>query len=176
MSAYGVYVGRFCPIHKGHERTIKEILNQYGPEKTLIVVGSSNAPISLRNFFSYIERVRFIKTVFPEIEKVVGLPDYHSDEMWLSALDDILRFGGVSPEEVTFFGGCKEDIRFFLEDGRNCQIINRFTEKRLKLSATEVRDHLIHGRTEGLKKMVSPSVHDEILATFHSKWELFKKT
>lgn len=175
MSTFGVYVGRFCPIHKGHERVVRQMLERFDPSNVLIVVGSSNAAFSLRNFFSYKERKEFIKLVFPEIKSIVGLPDYHNDEIWLSAFDDILALGGIDPGRTTFFGGCKEDIRFFLEDGRNCEIVNRFAKKEDTISATEVRDHLIQGRKKALKEALNPLVYEAVVSTFQTKWEMFKR-
>ncbi len=169
---HGVYIGRFNPVHKGHLRVIETMLGRHGHENSLLIIGSSNAPFSLRHFFSYNERRNFIKKIFPEI-KVVGLPDYNNDAEWLAALDDILNAAGIDPKKVTFFGGCQEDIRFFLDDGRMCEILNRFDGTGVKVSATEVRDALIFDRP--LSDLVHPHTHEDIKATFKEKWEKFKK-
>lgn len=148
------------------------MLKKHGPECSLLVIGSSNADFSLRHFFSYHERKGFIRTLFPEI-RIVGLPDYHNDQEWLAALDDLILAAGMDPQEVTFFGGCQEDIRFFIDDGRSCSIINRFEQGSVKISATEVRDALILGRN--LSDMVDPKLVPGIQKLFALKWEKFKK-
>ena len=105
--------------------------------------------------------------------KVVGLPDYPNDEEWLVALDDLISATGINPAEVIFFGGCEEDILFFYEAGRNCQIINRFDGTTPKISSTEVRDCLIYGRT--LEGIIDPTIVNEVQNLFKQKWERFKK-
>ncbi|MDD5165044.1 MAG: adenylyltransferase/cytidyltransferase family protein [Candidatus Pacebacteria bacterium] len=172
MKKTAIYVGRFNPFHNGHHAVVSKMLDLHGKENCLMIIGSSNAPFSLRHFFSYNERKQFIQKVFPDI-KLVGLPDYHNDKEWLAALDDILKVGGINPTEVTFFGGCQEDIRFFLEDGRDCTILNRFDGTSLKTSATEVRDALIAGRP--LDHLVHESILSDMKKLFAEKWEKFKK-
>ena len=172
MKKYGVYVGRFNPLHVGHCAVIENMLKAYGLSKSIIVVGSSSAIFSLRHFFSYHERVQFIRKVFPDI-KVVGLPDYHNDVEWLAALDDILHAAGIDPKDVTFWGGCQEDIRFFCDDGRDYNIWNRFDGTSTKISATEVRDALIFDRS--LDGLVHPKLALDLKKLFKERWEKFKK-
>lgn len=172
MKKHAVLVGRFNPIHNSHVHVINEMIKKYGQENCLVVVGSSNAGFSLRHFFSYHERREFIKKIFPDI-RLVGLPDYHNDSEWLAALDDIIRVAGIDTSDLTFFGGCEEDIRFFLDDGRDCTIINRFDGTAPKISATEVRDCLIMGRP--LDNYVDPVILNDLQKLFKEKWEKFKK-
>ena len=172
MKKTAIYIGRFNPIHTGHGTVMKEMIKRYGVENCLVIIGSSNAPISLRHFFSYHERKQFIQKLFPDM-RLAGLPDYHNDREWLAALDDLIRLTGLEPSEVTFFGGCQEDIRFFFDDGRHCTILNRFDGSSVKTSATEVRDCLIAERS--LEGLVEPAILAELQALFKEKWEKFKK-
>jgi hypothetical protein len=116
--------------------------------------------------------------IYPEPFSIVGLPDYNSDEVWLSALDDILLsvFGNesISPHrELVFFGGCEEDVEFFIKAGRKVHIMNRFDGTTPKVSATEIRDDLLYERSlEGkLPPVIIPSVQEE----FKKNWEIFKR-
>jgi len=172
MENKGVFVGRANPIHLGHEVIINNMANQLGFKNCLMTIGSCNHPFSLRHFFSYEERRSFIKTLFPTLP-IVGLPDYPTDTEWLVALDDILSASGFNPQETIFFGGCEEDILFFLDAERKCQILNRFDGSSPKISATEVRDGLIYGRP--LEGLLNPLIADEVKNLFSQKWERFKK-
>ncbi len=172
MHKTAVYVGRFNPIHRGHTAIISHMIETFGVENCLFIIGSSNAPLSLRHFFSYDERRTFIKKIFPEI-RLAGLPDFPEDRDWLAALDDIIKLGGIDPQNTTYFGGCDEDIRFFKDDGRGCAIINRFDGSTAKISATEIRDALIHDRP--IKEWVHEGVHDDVVKGFKEKWERFKQ-
>lgn len=116
--------------------------------------------------------------MYPNIP-VVGIPDYKTDEEWLVALDDLLmsHFSLQSREEVkakvTFLWGCEEDVAFFFDDARKVHIVNRFDGSTPKISATEVRDALIHGRD--LENLLNPKLHDDVRNLFTTKWELFRK-
>ena len=123
-------------------------------------------------FFTYQERRNFIKKIFPKI-KTIGVPDYITDEEWMIALDDILISMGINLKKVIFYGGCEEDIVFFLDLKRKCKILNRFDGSSPKISATEVRDCLIFGRP--LDRMVNPKILNEVKSLFAEKWEKFEK-
>lgn len=173
MKTQGVYIGRFCPVHLGHESVVNQMLERYGTRNCILVIGSANANFSLRNFFSYSERKRFLKTIWPNI-RIVGLADFNSDQLWLEALDDILRVAGMEPKEATYFGGSEEDIRFFVRDSRKVEIVDRFGGGP-KLSATEVRDILIHREYQKLGRHLNPAIIPEVTETFERKWEDFKR-
>jgi bifunctional NMN adenylyltransferase/nudix hydrolase len=166
------YIGRFNPIHAGHMKVIERMLELYGKDNSLVVIGSSNATQSLRHFFSYEERKSLILKLFPGI-RLVGLPDYADDATWLSALGDILKLGGMDASETTFFGGSKEDIRFFEEAGYDSHIINRFEGEHARISATEVRDALMLDKP--LDGLVHNDIREDLKKSFKEKWEDFKK-
>lgn len=169
---FGVFVGRFSPLHIGHEAVIKGMIDTFGLENCLIILGSSNAPISYRHLFSYEDRRRFIKEVFGNIA-VVGLPDYPTNEEWLLALDDILALRQIDKNSVVFFGGCEEDIYFFLENRRQCKLFNRFDGETPKISATEVRDALV--RERALDNLLNPKICESVKLSFTIRWEKLKK-
>jgi len=169
---FGVFVGRFCPVHLGHEAVIASMIEECGVNNCLVVIGSSNASMSLRNLFSYEERREFLKIIFPELQ-IVGLPDYSTDKEWLTALDDILGLRKIKAEEIIFFGGCEEDIHFFFEFQRECKLINRFDGSTPKISATEVRDALIQERHAA--HLLNPAVLEEVKKVFTIKWDRFRK-
>ena len=107
-----VIVGRFCPVHIGHEKVIRSMIDNFGIDNCLVIIGSSNHLVSVLHFFSYTERRQFLSKIFPGL-KLVGLPDYHDDAVWMTALDDILSVSGMNPKDVVFYGGSRQDIEFF---------------------------------------------------------------
>jgi len=159
-----------CPIHIGHEEVIKKMIFICGGvENCLVVIGSSNSRISkgnTRNFFSYKERRNFFKAIFPEVS-VVGLPDYHNDNEWLIALDDILSSLKMIPHKVTYFGGCNQDVDFFIRDNRLVYILNRFSGRTPKISSSEVRDCLAYCRP--IDKFLNPLILNMVIETFKKK-------
>jgi len=141
--------------------------------------GSSNAPMSKRDFFSYKQRRSFIKSVYADVPtlRVVGLPDYADNEQWLLALDDLICaikgwMHWEVKEKVTFFGGSREDLRFFIEDGRKVHVVNRFDGvSSPKISASEIRDDLRHGRP--ITGKVSSVIETKVIEAFNMNWEVY---
>lgn len=172
-----VNVGRLNPMHLGHEAVIDSSLNWFRGE-FLQILWSANASFSLRHFFTYAERREFFKKVYPNIP-VVWIPDFKTDEEWLVALDDLLmsHFWLSSREDVkqkvTFLWWCEEDVWFFVDDWRKVNIVNRFDWSTPKISATEVRDALIHSRD--LEQLLNNKLVDDVRNLFNAKWELFRK-
>lgn len=170
---YAAYCGRFNPVHVGHEAVSREMLRLFGPAKCRLIVGSANTSQSLRHFFSYEERRRFIKAIFPDV-RVMPLGDFtSSDDEWMVALDDLLVSSGMNPDKTVFFGGCEEDIIFFLKRNRKCHILNRFDGTTPKVSATEVRDSLIHDRP--MDNYLNPLIEEKVRSLFKVKWMDFQK-
>lgn len=174
MSKVGVYVGRLCPIHLGHEKVIEFMIDEFWIDKCILLLGSCNANFSLRNFFSYTERKSFIQKIYPQLT-ITGIPDYGSNEDWLGHLDDILmtKWNKDILNHVTFMWGCEEDVDFFLETWRQVKIYNRFNGTTPKISATEVRDALIERRD--LKWLLNENIIEDVKSIFYPKWEKFKK-
>ena len=165
-------IGRFCPAHVGHEAVIRAMIEKSGIENSLVGIGSSNHETSIRHFFSYDERRDFLLQIFPGL-KVFGIPDYPTDAEWMRALDDYLSLAGTDPQKVKFFGGCQEEVDFYYRFGRQVEIVNRFDGSTPKVSATEVRDALIHERA--LDGLVNPLIAKAVRDCFLGKWEKFKK-
>jgi tRNA pseudouridine-54 N-methylase len=96
-----------------------------------------------------------------------------SDDDWIVALDNLLVSSGANPNKTIFFGGCEEDIMFFLNRNRKCHILNRFDGTTPKVSATEVRDNLIHDRS--VETLLNPLIEKQVRSLFKVKWRDFQK-
>lgn len=168
----GVYVGRFNPIHKGHEAVINTMLWKYKFTNSLIMIGSANTPQSLRHFFSYTERRSYIKQLFPLV-KVVGLADFPSNNDWWQAITDLLVLANIHTDEVEFFAGCEEDVLVLREYTDSITIVNRFDGTTPTVSATGLRDALIHHRD--ISELVNPKIGGQLKVEFDKKWKEFSK-
>lgn len=175
---FGVYIGRFNPIHEGHQAVIDSMMAKYGPANCMVIIGSCNNNQTLRHFFSYSERRKFIQTLYPSL-LITGIPDYQSDIEWVAHLDDIIHTSSrVNLISVQFFGGCEEDVSWLSQvivnlTDENVSILNRFDGTTPKISATEVRDSLIHNRS--LDGMISHKIQPMVANCFIEKWEEFQK-
>jgi len=92
-----LFVGRFQPLHIGHVKLIKWILEKY--DKVIIVIGSSQESSTEKNPFTTEERREMInKTLKSEnIEKyeIIEIPDVHDDEAWVKSILEKAKFDTV---------------------------------------------------------------------------------
>jgi bifunctional NMN adenylyltransferase/nudix hydrolase len=68
-----VFIGRFQPFHNAHLEVVQQALRI--AEKLIIVIGSCNAAPSIKNPFTYYERVQLItEAISPDQrDRVVGV-------------------------------------------------------------------------------------------------------
>lgn len=149
MKEYAIYLGRFSPIHKGHQRIIENMLEKYGTENCIILIGSCANKLDDTLFFTYSQRKQMLKTLYPNIG-VVGLPDYKnvfydpSFKQWHENLWDIikLKFPDATIENTIFQSGSEQDSYFYKEAGYKINILNRFDGE--MFSASEIRMRLVY--------------------------------
>lgn len=184
----GIYLGRFCPIHRGHQSTLEKMLDKH--PQSMVLLGSCNSPWSLKNFFDYSERRGFIKALYPNI-KLAGLPDFAGDDnQWATNLIDIAEavFGSIAVPNIAwtdkpiypqpkkgentlvFYTGSEEDSECIVKRGFTIAENNRYTNT--NISAQEIRDALIHGRD---LSFLDSRIRHDVQSTFISKWERMKR-
>lgn len=85
---FGVFIGRFQPLHLGHEHTIRHALERV--DRLIVLIGSANMARNPRNPFSYDERVAMLRSAF-RLEMAEGriiaepLNDHlYSDTAWVA--------------------------------------------------------------------------------------------
>jgi nicotinamide-nucleotide adenylyltransferase len=147
-----LYIGRFQPLHKGHLKAIKYVLNK--AEELVIVIGSAEKSHSLDNPFTAGERVMMIRLALDEmgIEPskyyLIPIPDVNMHSIWVPQVISYLpRFDLVySNDSLT--------SRLFTEFGIKVEKIPFFNRE--IYSATEVRKRILTG--ENWKVLLPPSV------------------
>lgn len=170
-----VYVGRFNPVHLGHEAILNAITKASAEkENHLVLVGSCNNPISYRHLFPFEVRMKYLRTVCP-MTKFAPLPDFADNAGWFSALDTLIDLAGGNPEQALYIGGSVEDIDFYGLYRRETFIINRYTGVTNTASASEVRDTLIENRYSDLEALVNLKILDDLIADFKTSWSELRK-
>ena len=94
----GLFVARFQPLHKGHERAIKKALKLY--EKVIVVIGSADKARTENNPFTAEERKLMLEAVFSkEINEgkieILTVEDKASDEEWANEIIQKVNFDEV---------------------------------------------------------------------------------
>ena len=84
--ARALFIGRFQPLHRGHEEVIKWLLGRH--EEVVVAIGSANESFTPRNPFTVGERIEMLYSMLKELNllnKVVycAVPDTKGDSaLW----------------------------------------------------------------------------------------------
>ncbi len=167
---FGIYIGRFNPIHNGHINVIEAMTKLYG-SNCLIIIGSCNQQQTLRHFFAYSERKALIKCLYPTL-KVAPLADTVTDAEWYDQLSDIVSLTGKQIQNAEFFGGCEADIQAMRKWTTKITLLDRYDGSRPLISATDVRDALIHDKP--LDDLMPKKLHVLVKHMFEQKWLDFR--
>lgn len=179
MDNLRVYIGRLSPMHIGHETVIDtmQIDAKFNDDNVLIILGSANTQGTMRHMFSYSERRRFIRGVYPDIS-IVPLPDCPNDnDTWFQMLEDIIHLKGRLIKDCVFYAGCMEDVDilydYVIERDASFVFCNRFDGRTSHVvSATQVREVLVKGQS--LNKLVHHLIQDDVKSTFNKHWNNFQ--
>ena len=143
---YGVFIGRFQPLHLGHCSVLEQAAQQV--DTLIILVGSANRARSLTNPWTYEERARNISDTLALPNIVLApLNDYrYDDSTWLSDVEYTVRavIRGTGQYErnvtITLFGHGKEG-NDYLKWFPLWEYIN--LDSKVDISATQVRQFML---------------------------------
>jgi bifunctional NMN adenylyltransferase/nudix hydrolase len=121
---HAVLIGRFQPVHFGHQRLIEHALRV--ADRVIVVVGSDRKPRSFKDPFTFDERERMIRACLKSGEQarvsVVGVADSpYNDQIWIasiqSAIDRLVRNDDVSDAQrrVALVGHLKDATSYYLK-------------------------------------------------------------
>jgi len=136
-------IGRFQPIHKGHLKLFEEA-SKFA-KKIVILLGSANAPPSIRNPFSAEERIKFIREELPFVE-IIPIMDYpYSDRKWVSQVASIVE--NYPGSDKIIFGTNKDESTYYLNifpEKIKVIALSEQTGYFTNIDATTVREHLFN--------------------------------
>lgn len=144
----GLYIGRFQPIHIGHEAIIRKMLNEC--EQVIIAVGSAQESGTERNPFNFYQRADLITNVFYQHiiagrMSIIPLTDRKNpsnDASWGDYVFDIVKSLTTKTPDVIYEG--EEDERSTWYDNLNVEIV-RVPRTDIPVSATLVREAIKNG-------------------------------
>lgn len=135
---FGVFIGRFQPLHIGHEHVIRQALEKV--DKLIILVGSANIARNPKNPFTYKEREAMIQSAFTYetvAEKriiIAPLDDhFYSDTAWVTQVQrkvrelmlehgnaDNFKANGIADFKVSLTGYGKDASSYYLNMFSGC--------------------------------------------------------
>lgn len=149
---HGLVVGRFQPLHKGHEAVVRAALAE--SDRVAVVIGSSDAPVSWKNPFDLSERLAMVHAAFAdEIEAetvgVVPVPDLFDPPRWVELVLELV------PDAGTVFGNSDWTLGLFRAVGLKVRATG--LEHREVWHASRIRRQLAEGDA-AWRDAVSPPV------------------
>lgn len=158
-----VYIGRFQPLHKGHEFVINKAKEL--AENVLVLVGSSSSSRRVKGPFSFTERKSMIQSVFPDVY-IDYIPDFlYEENQWMTevqdtvalTIQDIKEHKGLKSEKICIIGHNKDDSSYYLKNFP--QYAQEFLEHWENVNATEVRTLAYESKFKFIESAVSTQVY-----------------
>jgi len=118
---YLIYIGRFQPFHVGHEQALRTALSM--SSEVIVLIGSVNQARSVRNPWTYSERVSFIRANFTSDENqkiwINPLMDYlYNENLWIKSLEQtvfkLLNKKSKRELKIGIIGHQKDDSSYYL--------------------------------------------------------------
>jgi bifunctional NMN adenylyltransferase/nudix hydrolase len=143
-----VYIGRFQPLHRGHQEVIERALLL--SKKVLVLVGSANQARTTRNPFTYDERATLINELYPSVVTKPLQDHTYNDTAWIAEVqkqvkETLLGTGwtpdGLSDYKVGLIGCNKDATSYYLKMFPNWanESIEHFDE----IDATPIRNRFL---------------------------------
>jgi bifunctional NMN adenylyltransferase/nudix hydrolase len=186
---YGVFIGRFQPLHAGHEHIIRDAFERVG--KLIVLIGSANVARDPRNPFTYAEREHMLRASFA-YEAAQGrlivepLDDHlYSDTAWVTEVQrrvhqivlqdgnpDGFAANGTSDFRIALAGFGKDNTSYYLKLFPEWDSIQLEAENST-FSASDVRDRFFRRIPEVPHSILSRAVAEQLEA--FAKGEDFRR-
>ena len=156
-----VFVGRFQPFHNEHKRIIDIALEK--SKNVLVLVGSAGKARTIRNPFTFEERMNMISGAFPQDvtlgskQRLMIKPLYdktYNDAAWIKQVQDIVKdttlavinpggfiASGYNDARVGLIGASKDNTSYYLKMFPQYKSINVAIEA--DLHATSIRENYL---------------------------------
>jgi nicotinamide-nucleotide adenylyltransferase len=145
-------IGRFQPLHLGHEKLIKQAIKEN--DSVILAIGSSQESRTAKNPLNFSERKKLILSRFKGL-KIIPSPDFEIDDDWANDLIKAAKFEAIYSNNVKV-------KKIFSKKGFKIIMVPKI----LGISGTKIRG-LIRKNDNSYKKMLSAEclkAMDNILA------------
>ena len=152
---YGVFIGRFQPLHLAHQEIIFNALEKY--DKLLVIIGSANSTPSLRNPWNDDTRIKMVQSIAPKHPKLITAlledSNYNFND-WLKNVHKLIMFHldplGENKHEINIIGCYKDAGSYWLNAFPHWKLdIVPFTT----LNGTDIRNLYFEGHHDWRKNV-----------------------
>ncbi len=146
----GFTIGKFAPLHKGHESLIDKAIEEMD-EVYILINNTDVSNISLE------ERAKWIKDKYPNANVILGKnppKKYGMDEESIKIQTDYLK-GIFKDIPITHFYSSEEYGKYV---ARDLNVVDRRIEKEIPISATKIRNDI-----EKNKQYIEENIYKKII-------------
>lgn len=176
-----ILIGRFEPVHNGHKQNMKQAFALADRVHTFI--GSSFQPRTIKNPFSYDERLEMMRAVMETVRNGAScswgpLKDHkYSNNSWIRSIQSTILelYPELHDNEIAILGFDKDESSWYNHAFPNWNFVSLegFAEfGSHPIDSTKIRELMFEGHLDYIQGAVPPSVF-EYLKEF-SKTEEFK--
>ena len=154
----GIVVGRFQPLHKGHELIINKLIDMC--ETPIVVIGSAQEGHTKHNPFDYKERAQMLTDVFGDkivILPIIDRPNIVNDPSWTEyLLNKLKRINGYEPELIVMGNDLVRGSWFDDQDQLYKLVVPR---TKFEISGTKLREMILKGERDFFEKRTNEALH-----------------
>lgn len=162
----GIFIGRFQPLHIGHITIMAYMQKKY--DHIIMLVGSANQCVSIKNPFSFELRKQWLEQCFDDLvddvassKKITVLPlnDYrYNDVKWEAGLTAQVATTTENADNVTLVGHEKDDSSYYLKNFPQWGYDG--VPQSIKISATPIRNAWFANKLSDYKDFLPSYVHE----------------
>lgn len=151
---YCVFVGRFQPFHSAHYSIIKHGLTL--AERLILVVGSTNSSRTVKNPWTFQERVLMIESALKpeELKRIDFVPSrdyYYNENQWLCEIQQkVAQLTDYESNSICITGAHKDSSSYYIDCFKQLGWTFEPAEPHDFLNATDIRKDILYPEGSGL--------------------------
>jgi len=169
---YAVFIGRFQPMHIGHEQVINTALGV--ANRVIIIIGSANRSRTPKNPWTVQERADMIRSVFPDTDRVriVHMNDQSNDQKWVGSVQDAVSIAKLTDgwkdiTNIAIIGHNKDESSFYLKMFPQWTSLDHNMNE--VVHATDLRELYFEGKNLKFLRSLVPETVYSALTSFREK-------
>lgn len=182
-----IYIGRFQPYHIGHLKTIEYAGTL--SDHVLVLIGSANGPRTIRNPWTYAERVGSISDAVNQLDTVPqvhyeGLNDYsYNDTKWIQQVGEKVGKYSQRGDKIAVIGHDKDHTSSYLNYFPQWEFIEMpaYPAKGNTIDSTKIRQLMFGGQvpfTDGVlpkiaygTTQVRQLMENKVFTALQAEWD-----
>lgn len=160
---YAIVIGRFQPLHKGHEHLISKALEI--ADNVVVLIGSAGEPRTPKNPWTYEERAEMVRLSFPNVECRPIYDFKYTELAWVEQVQGVIaELEGPLKHRVVLVGHEKDKSSYYLKVFPQTDFIEAGMMRTAEgldycLDATTIREYIFNDEITHLIGLLNPAIY-----------------